>query len=268
MMPAPVQVDEWDFWGGLTGEPLQVVKAETSDLLVPANAEIVIEGEWDPVERALEGPMAELPGFSTAFRNALSMKVKAITMRKNPVYQHFAVGKGPTEAHQALFETLVSEVYFASKQLCPPIKDVAMVSMFTVAVSIDKAAKKMLPGLARMAAMAVRATKTGPLAKNIIVIDDDLDPHSTDDVLWALSVYFQGVKDITVIPHMPGVAVDPSTRWASSASGLDDERLSSFTILDCTEPPAPYDEGYKRGIARPDPKIAKMVDEKWQKYGF
>ena len=73
------------FWGAITGEPLEVVKCETSDILVPATSEIVIEGEVDPDAVALEGPFSEFNGYYSGFRMCPIITVKAITMRDDAI---------------------------------------------------------------------------------------------------------------------------------------------------------------------------------------
>jgi len=74
----PPGVCEYDLWGAFTGEPLEVVKCETSDLLVPATAEIVLEGEVDPEARELDGPFPEFMGYYTTIASVAQVKINAI----------------------------------------------------------------------------------------------------------------------------------------------------------------------------------------------
>ena len=82
---APTGLCEYDIVGGLRGEPLEVVRAETNNLLVPAGAEIIIEGEVRPGERTDEGPFGEMAGFTHGRNVSPVFRVNAITHRKNPV---------------------------------------------------------------------------------------------------------------------------------------------------------------------------------------
>lgn len=84
-VPLPVGVNEIDVAGGLQGEPLELVKAETNDLLVPAHAEVIIEGEVRPCERWAEGPFGEYDGFMVKRRLQPVYRVLAITHRKEPI---------------------------------------------------------------------------------------------------------------------------------------------------------------------------------------
>jgi len=101
----PPGVSEYDFAGGLRRSPVEMVKTETSELLVPANAEVVIEGEIRPYERLPEGPKIEAFGFSVGPRQPFyAMRVHCITHRKNPIVPdlHCSVGAGTAGLHESL----------------------------------------------------------------------------------------------------------------------------------------------------------------------
>ncbi|RJX19997.1 MAG: UbiD family decarboxylase [Desulforudis sp.] len=103
-MILPPGVTEYDVAGGLRGAPIELVRAETSDLLVPANAEVIIEGEIRPYERLLEGPKIEAFGFSTGPRQPFyAIRVHCITHRKDPIIPdlHTAVGAGCNALHDS-----------------------------------------------------------------------------------------------------------------------------------------------------------------------
>ncbi|MEW5723176.1 MAG: UbiD family decarboxylase [Thermodesulfobacteriota bacterium] len=265
MMPAPDQVDEMDTWGAFAGRPLEVVPAETSDLLVPAAAEIVIEGEMDPRERILEGPFSEFTGFYSGLRYLPSIQVKCVTMRKDPIFQSMYMAVPTSEAHNT--GHLMTEVALLSqiRELVPEVKDVAVLSSWgmVASVALDKKARAKKPGLARKVAVTIKAVKASPFVKNVILVDDDIDCHNVHEVLWCLAVKFQGEKDILTIPDFTGVFLDPSEPWLGKGPGL-----TTYTVLDCTEKPPPYDEAYKRGVAQPQERYRLMVEDKWTQYGF
>jgi UbiD family decarboxylase len=266
MMPAPTQFDEMDIWGQLTGEPLEVVKCETSDILVPATAEIVIEGEMDHEQVELEGPLAEFPGYASGFRMCPVIKVKAITMRGDAIAQAMFMGKPPSEGHNAGMLMNEIQIYQQLKSIVPEVTDVAILSthVLTGAIAIDKRARRMRPGLEKRVAMAAKVVSG--LLKNVFLVDDDVNPHDVQDVLWSLSVKFQGAKDIMVIPDVSGVYLDPSETVMGPGYGYTGH--SSYTVFDCTEKLPPYDEGFKRGLILPPPEAVKRVEEKWKSYGF
>ncbi len=267
-MSAPEQVDEMDYWGIFAGEPLKVVKCETSDIVVPANAEIVLEGEVDPDKRKLEGPFPEFPGYYSGFRMCPVVKINAITMRRDPIYQDMPMGTPPGEGHNLggfLFEV---ELYRQLKKLVPAVKDVGILSTMTLttAVSIDKQARLRTPGLEKRVAMTVKAVRAGGMIKNIFIVDDDVDVHNVHEVLWAMSVRFQAAKDITVLEDMPGVYLDPSEMWVGHGGKYSGH--TSVGIFICTEKPAPYDEGYRRGLVLPPKECEERIGQNWAKYGL
>jgi UbiD family decarboxylase len=265
MIPAPDQVDEMETWGAFAGEPLEVVKCETSDVLVPATAELVIEGEMDPKERILEGPFSEFTGFYSGLRYMPVIHVKCVTMRKDCIYQNMYMGVPTSEAHNAGHMMTEVAILRDLKQLVPEVTDYAVLSSWGMmsAISIDKKARAKKPGLVKKVALATKAIKASTFVKNVIIVDDDMDPHNVHDVLWCMSVKFQGQKDIMVIPDFPGTILDPSEPYLGKGPGT-----TSYTVFDCTEKPPPYDEAYKRGVAQPTETFRKMVDEKWGQYGF
>jgi UbiD family decarboxylase len=265
MIPAPDQVDEMDTWGTFAGEPLDVVKCETSDVLVPATAELIIEGEMDPKERILEGPFSEFTGFYSGLRYMPIIHVKCVTMRKDCIYQNMYMGVPVSEAHNAGHMMTEVAILRELRQLVPEVTEYAVLSSWGMmsVISEDKKARAKKPGLVKKVALATKAIKASTWVKNVIVVDDDIDPHNVQEVLWCMSVKFQGQKDILVIPDFPGTMLDPSEPYLGKGPGI-----TSYTVFDCTEKPPPYDEAYKRGVAQPHEKFRRMVDEKWALYGF
>jgi len=265
MIPAPDQVDEMDTWGALAGLPRLVVRCETSELLVPATAEIVIEGVMDPDERMVEGPFAEFTGFYSGLRMMPVIEVKCVTMRKDCIYQNMHMAVPISEAHNTGHLMNEVELLRQLRQLVPEVRDVAILSSWglVTAVAVDKNERARKPGLVKKVGVAVKAIKASPFVKNVIVVDDDTDPHNVHEVLWCLAVKFQGEKNIMVIPDFPGNFLDPSEPFLGKGPGV-----TSYTVLDCTEKPPPYDEAYKRGVAQPGEIFRKKADENWSNYGF
>lgn len=268
MMPAPDQFDEMDYWGIFAGEALKSVPCENSDILVPASSEIILEGEIDVNDRKLEGPFPEFPGYYSGFRMCPVINVKTITMRHDPIYQYMYMGVPPSEGHNSGAFVYEIELYKQIKQLVPAVTDVGMISTWaiTAAVAVDKRARMRNPGLEKKAALAVKTVKAGAIVKNIFVVDDDVDVHNIHEILWSLSVKFQASKDITVLGDMPGVFLDPSEMWVGHGGKYSGH--TSVGIFNCTEKLAPYDEGYRRGLALPPQKAVKITEQNWMKYGF
>lgn len=267
-MPAPEQFDEMDYWGIFAGEPLRVVRCETNDIMVPATSEIVLEGEVELEKRMFEGPFPEMPGYYSGFRMCPVVKVNAMTLRKDPVYQDMPMGKPPSEGHGLAAFVFEIEIFRQLKELIPAVVDVGIVSTqsLTTAISISKRAKLSTPGLEKRVAMAVKAIRAGMMIKNVIIVDDDIDVHNVHEVLWAFSVRFQPAKDITVLQDMPGVYLDPSEPWVGYGGKYSGH--TSVGVYICTEKPAPFDEGYKRGVALPAKESIERIGRNWPRYGL
>ncbi len=237
---------EIPLWGAITGEPLQIVKCLTNDLYVPAHAEIIIEGTIDPTTRVFEGPFSEFPGYFSGCFSLPLFNVTAITMRSDPIYYYLCMGMEPGEGHE-LHSMVEAVTLSAIQEIIPELSDVSILSCggFTTAMSVRKDRKR--PGLVRQLAMAVKGHHVGRLIKNLFVCDDDIDVHNPAHVMWAMGSRFQGERDILVINDVIGCVLDPSIPSLGR-----DSNLISCSIFDCTEPMAPYDEPYKRGLALPD----------------
>jgi UbiD family decarboxylase len=146
-----IDEDERAIMGGLLGEPLELVKCETSDVLVPAHAEMIIEGEIVPHERTAEGPFGEFTGYSLGERQREVLKVRAVTHRRDAIFQDISVGHLD---HLMLSTTPIeANLYRAVSAMVPSVKAVRIPAPFTVYVSIEKknrrARKKRHPGGAR-----------------------------------------------------------------------------------------------------------------------
>ena len=251
--------------GAFAGEPLKVVKCETNDIKVPATAELVIEGEMHPDERILEGPFSEFTGFYSGLRYMPVVEVKCVTMRKDCIYQSMYMGVPVSEAHNAGHMMAEVAVLSELRQLIPEVTDYAILSSWGMmsVVSVNKKARTKKPGLVKKVALATKAIKASTWIKNVIIVDDDIDPHNIQEVLWCMSVKFQGQKDIFVVPEIAGTILDPSEAYLGKGPGI-----TSYSVFDCTEKPPPYNEAYKRGVAQPTHSFRKIVEEKWVKYGF
>jgi UbiD family decarboxylase len=147
----------------------------------------------------------------------------------------------------------------------PEIVDVALLSTWggVTVVSVKREAKERVPGLAKRAAMTVKALKASIFVKNLVVVDEDIDVHDPHQLLWCLSVRFQGAKDLTVIPGITGNYLDPSEPWLGMGQGY-----TSYTIFDCTEKPAPYDTIFRRGLALPAADVSAEVARRWGPAGY
>jgi len=252
---------EYDFAGSIRGEPIEVVKAETNDLPVPATAEIVVEGEVDANKFKEEGPFGEYTGYysgvGTDPRNYID--VKCITYRNNPVFWGTTVGRAVTDTHMTmaltygatLWQQLVAMKIPGIKAVyCPPEgsgRFLAIISM-----------KQMYPGHADQVLTAAISTEMGAYGlKTVIVVDEDIDPWDIPRVLYALSFRFQPNRS-QVIKRGRSTPLDPSLP-------LNAREITGRLLLDAT---IPYDWKEKPIPIELDPEIVEKVKGRWSELGL
>lgn len=200
-------VDKLGVAGGLRGKPIGLIKAVTSDVEVPADAQLVLEGRILPGVRELEGPFGEVAGtYGEEDRRAV-VEIDAITYR-DKIYQTVLTGMPTTENHVMGWPAICESVRRYAEQATPDVVDVHAVGPYYVAiVSI----KKRMPYEARNVILSVLGPTAGaPQAKYCIVVDEDIDVRNWDQVLWALYTRVQPQDDVLLLPLMVGSPLDPS----------------------------------------------------------
>jgi UbiD family decarboxylase len=199
-----VDEDERAIMGALLGEPLELVRCETSDLLVPAQAELVIEAEILPHERTAEGPFGEFTGYSLGERAREVVKVRAITHRRDALFQDITVA----HLDHLLLSTVPIEanLYRAVRAMVPTVTAVRVPAPFTCYVAIEQR----IPGQAKNAILAVLGADL--YMKRVVVVDHDVDVFDDRQVNWALATRCQPDRDLLVVGHARGSDLDPSTR--------------------------------------------------------
>ena len=199
-----IDEDERGVMGALLGEPLELVRCETSDLLVPAHAELVIEAEILPQERTAEGPFGEFTGYSLGERQREVVKVRAITHRKAAIFQDISVA----HLDHLLLSTIPIEanLYRAVRSMVPSVKAVRVPAPFTCYVSIEQR----VPGQAKNAMLAVLGADL--YMKRVVIVDHDVDVFNDRQVNWAIATRCQPDRDITVVSNARGSDLDPSTK--------------------------------------------------------
>ncbi len=198
-----IDEDERAIMGGLLDEPLELVRCETSDVLVPAHAELILECEILPHERVSEGPFGEFTGYSLGARDREVVKVKAITHRKGAYFQDITVG----HLDHMLLSTIPMEanLYRAVRAMVPSIKAVRVPSPFTCYVSIEQR----LAGQGKNAILA--ALGADLYMKRIVVVDHDIDVFDDRAVNWAIATRCQPDRDVMIVSGTRGSDLDPST---------------------------------------------------------
>ncbi len=257
--PVPDTMSEYQFAGLLRGERVELVDCVTQPLKVPATAEIVIEGEVSLDETADEGPYGDHTGYYNSVEPFPTFKVTAITMRRDPIYLSTFTGRPPDEP-SVLGEALNDVFLPLFQQQFPEVVDFWLppegCSYRVAVVSIRKA----YPGHAKRVMMGVWSyLRQFMYTKFVIIVDDDIDARSWDDVIWAISTRVDPGRDLTVIEGTPIDYLD----FASPESGLGGK-----LGIDATNkwPPETQREwGQKIKMAD---EIVDKVTQKWGRLGL
>ncbi len=201
---------EVDVAGALRGAPLRVVKAETIDLEVPADAEIVIETQYTG-EMDDEGPFNEFTGYQSEKRKAPIWRVTAITTRQHPIMHMAFAGKPPNENivfWRELEDAVALDMLRRRFPLVTGVTRPADLGRdFWGIVQIDP--KKRRPGIVRNLLLAM--TYLMPRLKYLVAVDDDIDIYRTHDVFWAISTCVDPGRDVFVVPETGAGPIDPSS---------------------------------------------------------
>lgn len=222
---ARISAGHYEAAGGALGEPLRLVPSETlgEDFLVPADAEVVIEGVVPCKQRRPEGPFGEYTRYSGPQRWHPFIKVTAVTRRKECYWQDIMVGHthwvGSLQMEGGAFDNIKRSVPGLVAVYAP----MSGAGQFHVYLKI----KKTLEGQGRTALLA--ALNTHLLVKHAFVFDDDVDIFDEKEVLLALATRFQGDKDLMVIKDCLGPSLDPSA----------EEAVGTKVGFDCTKPAPP-----------------------------
>ncbi len=256
--PLPPDVDEMIFAGFLEGRAIELVKAKTVDLFVPAESDFIIEGYIDPGDERMEGPFGDHTGFYSAADIYPVFHVTCITGRNDAVYPSTIVGRPPMEdcymakATERIFlpfiKLLVNEIVDIDLPLEGVFHNCALISIDKRNPGQGKKVIHALWGLGQMAS-----------TKFIAVFDKDVDVHDYSSVVWKLLNNVDPRRDI-ILSEGPLDALDHSAPYANFGGkmGIDATRKSR-------------EEGMGRDwpeeIAMSD-EIKTLVDTKWKKYGF
>jgi 2,5-furandicarboxylate decarboxylase 1 len=225
---------EYEEAGGLLGEPVELVKCETSDLLVPARAEVIIEGVIEPGAREQEGPFAEWPGMYTEQGPKPVIKVTAITMRRDAIFYDVFAGH---REHQVLGSLpRMGSVHRRVKQIVPGLKavnvpaHVRMHCYISIAKQSDAEPKK-----AAFEALLTEAENFN----TVVIVDDDINVYNDNEVWWAVATRCDMARDALLIPNYSGPGGLNPLQYDYNLDGTKTPKMMSVMILDATKPLPP-----------------------------
>ncbi len=257
--PVPDTLSEHAFAGLLRGERTLLAKAMLSDLQVPASAEFVLEGYLYPGETAPEGPFGDHTGYYNEVDEFPVFTIEKVTHRTDPIYHSTYTGRPPDEP--AILGVALNEVFvpILQKQF-PEIVDFYLppegCSYRMAVVSM----KKQYPGHAKRVMLGVWSfLRQFMYTKFVIVVDDDVDARSWEDVIWAITTRMDPARDTTLIENTPIDYLD----FASPVSGL-----GSKMGMDATNKlPGETNREWGEPIQMSD-SVKQRVDELWSSLGL
>lgn len=225
---------EYDAAGAFLAEPVEVVAAETSDLLVPARAEIVLEGTIQPGELRDEGPFAEWPGHYVGGGRKPVIRIHTITMREDAIFQDIQASGYEHRLMGAL--PRVMSIHRNVARAIPGLRavNVPLYARMHCHLSI----RKEQDNDPVRAAFAALNTEPENL-RMIVVVDDDIDIYDEREVAWAVGTRFDAGSDLLVVPKWNGPGGLLPTNWAYDEEGGRTARMSAAVIMDATKPAPP-----------------------------
>lgn len=237
--------------GALLQEPIMLVKAETVDLMVPAYAEIIIEGKLLPNETRLEGPFGEWTGYYVSVGAQPVMHVSALTMRRNPIYydvfpagqEHLVLGSLPR----------MGTIYRRVRETVPGVVNVNVPAHARTHcyISIHKTRDSEV----KRAALAAISTEPENL-RCVVVVDDDIDVFNEPEVTWAVGTRMRPDKDVLTIPDWNGPGDLLPSNWTYTVDGTHEPVMGAVMILDATKPAPPVQ--YPQRARPPQSKVREV----------
>ena len=256
--PLPPGIDEMVFAGWLRGSGVPMVSCKTVDLQVPAEADFVLEGYVDPVERRQEGPFGDHTGYYSLAREYPVFHLTALTRRKSPIYPTTIVGRPPQEdywlgkATERIFLPII-------RMLLPEVVDMNMPAEGVFHNLVIVSIKKRYPGQARKVMYALWGLGLMMLAKTIVVVSEHVNVHDLSEVTWRATGNIDPRRDLVLLDG-PMDDLDHSALR---------HRFGGKLGVDATE------KGEMDGIGQPWPEeivmteeIRSLVSRRWTEYGL
>jgi len=258
VLPLPPDLDEMLFAGFLRGEPVEMVRCETSDLEVPANAEIVLEGYLELGELRKEGPFGDHTGFYSLEDDYPVFHITCITQRQKPIYAATIVGPPPME--DFYMGKTIERIFLPLMRLqLPEVRDISMPAEGVFHNLMLVAIRKSYPGHARKVMHALWGMGQAMFTKCIVVVDEDVDVEDVREVAWKALNNIDPQRDIE-FSLGPTDSLDHSSRLPNYGSKMGVDATRKWP-----------QEGFTRpwpDVIRMSPEVQRRVDELWRKAGL
>jgi len=258
ILPLPPDLDEMLMAGFIRSSPVEMVKCQTCDLEVPANAEIVLEGYVQLGELRIEGPFGDHTGFYSLADEYPVFHVTCITQRKEPVYATTIVGPPPMEDYY--MGKAVERIFLPLMRLqLPEIRDISMPAEGIFHNLMLVSMRKSYPGHARKVMSAIWGLGQAMFTKCIVVVDEDVDVQNVCEVAWKVLNNIDPERDIQFTLG-PVDSLDHSSRLPNLGSKMGIDATRKWP-----------GEGFTRpwpGVIRMPAEVKQRVDEMWKKAGL
>ncbi len=258
LLPLPPDLDEMLFAGALRRDPVEMVRCETVDLEVPANAEIVLEGYVTLGELRTEGPFGDHTGFYSLADDYPVFHVTCVTRRKHPIYATTIVGPPPME--DFYMGNTIERIFLPLMRLqLPEIRDIHMPAEGIFHNLMLVSIRKSYPGHARKVMSAIWGLGQAMFTKCIVVVDEDVNVQDVREVTWKVLNNIDPERDIQFTLG-PIDSLDHSSRLANYGSKMGVDATRKW--------PA---EGFTRPwpkVIRMDPEVQRRVDGLCKQLGF
>jgi 4-hydroxy-3-polyprenylbenzoate decarboxylase len=258
IVPAPPDVEEYLISGFLRQKPVELVKAETVDLEVPANAEYILEGYVQLGELRTEGPFGDHTGFYTMQDDYPVFHITCITHRKDPIYAATIVGKPPME--DAWMGKAVERIFLPLMQLTlPEIVDVCLPPEAVFHNLMIVSIRKSYAGHARKIMNGIWSMGQAMFTKCIIVVDEDCDVQNLAEVTLRVANNIDPERDIQFTLG-PVDSLDHASRLPNFGSKMGIDATRKWSAEGFTRPWPP--------MLKQDPAVAAKIDALWKKLGI
>ena len=258
ILPMPPDIDEMMIAGFLRNKPVEMVKCETCDLEVPAQAEIVLEGYVELGELRREGPFGDHTGFYSLDDDFPVFHVTCLTHRKDPVYPATIVGPPPMEDY--FFGKAIERIFLPLMRLqLPEVRDMALPAEGVVHNLMLVSIRKSYPGHARKVMHAIWGLGQAMFTKCIVVVDEDVDVQNFSEVAWRALNNIDPERDIE-FAHGPVDTLDHASRLPDYGSKMGVDATRKWP-----------QEGFARRwpeVVRMSADVKRRVDEMWKKAGL
>jgi len=258
ILPLPPDLDEMMIAGFLRNKPVEMVKCITSDLEVPAQAEIVLEGHVKLGELRREGPFGDHTGFYSLDDDYPVFHIDCITTRKDPIYPTTIVGPPPMEDYY--MGRAIERIFLPlMKMQIPEIRDMAMPAEGVFHNLMLLSIRKSYPGQARKVMHAIWGLGQAMFTKVIVVVDEDVDVQNYSEVAWRALNNIDPERDIEFV-HGPVDSLDHASRLPDFGSKMGIDATKKWP-----------QEGFQRRwpeVLKMDGDVKRRVSEMWRKAGL